>query len=107
MEELTKELCNEYYQKAKGVCDSPLCVGARRRLVMELVQRCGIPEIWALNITNGYRINDYVKLASLKQNCDYKAVDYDYVEWLAEKEEEEHIKKMVDSDDDLYNEEGG
>lgn len=99
MEELTKELCNEYYQKAKEICDSPLCIGARRRLVMELVQRCGIPEVWALNITNGYRINDYVAMASLRQRGDYKKVDYDYVEWLAEKEEGEHIKKLVDLDE--------
>lgn len=95
MEELTKEICIEYYQKAKVVCDSPLFVGARRRLVKELQERCGIPEVWALNITNGYRINDYVFLAKLGQTGEYQDVDYDYVEWLAEKEEAEQAKKQV------------
>lgn len=90
MEELTIDICKEYQKRGKELPkDNPLFTDKRKDLVLELKQRCGIPEIWAFNIVNGYHVKDYLAIIeygkqdqnSKKDNKNDKA----YLEWLAEK----------------------
>ena len=34
---------------------------------MQLQQKCDIPEIWALNIVNGYHMQDYLAACAYRQ----------------------------------------
>lgn len=71
MEELTLEICREYQEKAKRINNNNRAdIGARRQLREELQNRCGIPEIWALNIINGYYCKDYIALIEYKKRVE-------------------------------------
>lgn len=100
MEELTIEICNEYQKKGKALGDSPLYVGARVDLVKERMERCGISELWALNIVNGYNARNYVSIVEHKKNGgnEKSEKDKEYLEWLAQKEDKEKMEQMVIDD---------
>ena len=57
----TKEVGDEYFERAKSLGESPNDVGARRILRMELQQKYGLLEVEALNVLNGYHIQEYVE----------------------------------------------
>ena len=58
---LTLEIAEEYLEKAKRLPDTGgQDVGERRKLRIELQQRCGLTEVEAINILNGYHISDYI-----------------------------------------------
>lgn len=58
---LTLEVANEYLLKARTLpSQSPLDIGDRRKLRIELQERYGLLEIEATNILNGFGISDYV-----------------------------------------------
>lgn len=58
---LTRKIAKEYIGRAKRISDeSGQDVGKRRELRMELQERCGLTELEAVNIINGYHIGDYV-----------------------------------------------
>ena len=62
-----------------------------------------MPEIWALNIINGYYCKDYIALieyekkgGEIKEN---RKDEQEYLEWLYEKESENQIKEMLRRDE--------
>lgn len=104
MEELTLEICREYQEKAKRINNNNRAdIGARRQLREELQNRCGIPEIWALNIINGYYCKDYIALIEYKKKGgeikENRKDGQEYLEWLSEKESEDQIKEMLRRDE--------
>ncbi len=105
-EELNLKICQEYEKRGKQLSDgdNPLFVGARRDLAEELMNRCGIPELWAFNIVNGHNTQDYISIVEYMKNGGEKKkpVDKDemeYYEWLAEKEDKERIERMIEIDE--------
>lgn len=60
-EVLTMEIAKEYRDKAKCLPSNGLQdTGSRRLLRIELQDRCGLTELQAVNIINGFHISDYV-----------------------------------------------
>lgn len=58
---LTMKIANEYRDRARllppiGLQD----IGDRRKLRIELQDRCNLTELQAVNIINGFHIRDYV-----------------------------------------------
>ena len=100
MEELTLEICNEYQKKGKALGNNPAYVGQRADLVKELQNRCGISEIWALNIINGHGIKDYLAILEhqKKGGKGTSEDDKEYLEWLAQKEDKERMEQMLLND---------
>lgn len=103
MEELTKAIAGEYQKRAKGLGDDANIAGERYELVHELMDRCGIPEIWAINILNGIHIKDYLKAIEMQAVRAEKVGDEgkrEFLEWQAEKETnrmlQEEIEKELD-----------
>lgn len=67
MELLTLRITEEYRNRAKALPPNGLQdTGARRELRKELQERCGITELQALNILNGYYAGDYVMIYARK-----------------------------------------
>ena len=65
---LTKAIANEYHRRASALPPNGLQdIGKRRELRMELQKRCGITELQAINIINGYHIGDYVRVYEIKE----------------------------------------
>lgn len=100
MEELTAEICYEYRDKAIALkSDNAEDIGERRKLREELQIRCGIPEIWALNIINGFYIKEYLAAITYEKSGTIdkqrRPDESEYLEWLEEKEVEQQIKEMV------------
>ena len=67
-EVLTKEIASEYRDKAKlpppnGLQD----IGDRRKLRIELQERCNLTELEAVNIVNGFHIDIYVIIAGRRE----------------------------------------
>lgn len=100
MEELTLIICDEFYNRAQQLPDlsNPLFVGSRRALAKELQLRCGISELWAFNIINGYHSRDYVSIIEFSGNGGDKKSNLEHIEylkWLAEKEEKESMEQLM------------
>ena len=58
---LNDEIAQEYKTKAAALSkNGRQDTGEMRKLRMELMDRCGVTEVEAINILNGYHINDYV-----------------------------------------------
>ena len=64
MQELSKEICKEYQQKVQRQKNTDYFGNwkIQRELGHELQSKCNIPQIWALNIVNGYYIQDYLAI---------------------------------------------
>lgn len=67
-EVLTREIANEYRDKAKllppnGMQD----IGDRRKLRIELQERYNLTELEAVNIINGFHISIYVTIAERRE----------------------------------------
>ena len=58
MELLTYEIAREYWNKAKNL-RTMQDIGERRALRIELQERCGVTELEAINIINGFHIDIY------------------------------------------------
>jgi len=67
-EALTKEIAKEYMDRAKRLPPNGLQdTGARRKLRMELQNRCSLTELEAVNIINGFHIDLYVTIAKRRE----------------------------------------
>lgn len=67
MELLTREIANTYRDRAKALpCNGMQDIGERRALRIELQERCGVTELEAVNIINGFQINSYCTKYMLK-----------------------------------------
>lgn len=105
MEELTAEIIAEYQKKAEALDNNPCDIGARNDLKRELQNRCGIPEVWALNIINGHHAGDYLAILKKRkedlkkkgkpQKEKYSDED-DFLEWQAQKETENQINMRIE-----------
>lgn len=68
METLTAEIAREFREKAKRLPpNGRQDIGERRKLRTELQARCGLTELVALNIINGFHIKDYVGIEARKE----------------------------------------
>lgn len=60
MELLTRDIARIYRDKAKALqFNGAQNTGKRRALQLELQERCGVTELEAVNIINGFHISDY------------------------------------------------
>ena len=67
-EVLTKEIASEYRDKAKPLPPNGLQdIGDRRKLRIELQERCNLTELEAVNIVNGFHIDIYVIIAGRRE----------------------------------------
>lgn len=61
-EVLNERIVAEYQNKVKKIQESDKQnTGIRRVLAMELMERCGVTELEAINILNGYHVMDYIR----------------------------------------------
>lgn len=59
---LTRKIANEYRDRASRLPSNGMQdIGDRRKLRIELQNRCNLTELQAVNIINGFHIGDYVK----------------------------------------------
>lgn len=64
---LTIAIANEYKRRASQLqVDGLQDIGKRRELRMELQHRCGLTELQALNIINGFHVLDYIAIEERK-----------------------------------------
>lgn len=67
-EVLTKEIANEYRDKAELLTQNGMQdVGDRRKLRIELQERCNLTELEAVNIINGFYSSLYVTIAERRE----------------------------------------
>lgn len=60
---LTAEIANEYRTLAENLPEnSGQDTGERRELRQELQRRCGLSELQAINILNGFHVKDYIAI---------------------------------------------
>lgn len=60
---LTVEIVNEYRILAENLQENgKQDVGERRKLRQELQRRCGLTELQAINILNGFHVRDYLTI---------------------------------------------
>lgn len=59
---LTQEIAREYQRKVATLTEGHgQNIGRRSELRDELMQMCGVTEIEAINILNGYNVEDYIR----------------------------------------------
>lgn len=99
---LTREIVTEYQKRAEKLLDNGRQdVGERRRLRMELQEKCGLTEIEAINILNGNHVDQYLnKYYRLQNNISLekdpkKAENLKNLEVL---EQLERLKKTMGND---------
>lgn len=64
---LTIAIAKEYKRRASQLpADGLQDIGKRRELRMELQHRCGLTELQALNIINGFHVLDYIAIEERK-----------------------------------------
>jgi len=92
---LTTEICKEYRRRAMKLGAEN--VGAKRELQKELMDRCDITELEALNILNNCHFADYViRYERMKNHAVIVDAIPEYLEWLAQKESEEQQNVIGD-----------
>lgn len=65
---LTQKIANEYRDRARQLPPNGLQdIGDRRKLRIELQNRCNLTELQAINIINGFHIGDYVAIEEMKE----------------------------------------
>lgn len=59
---LDENIVRYYRRKVRNLSDQTMQdVGERRRLRLELQERCGLTELEAINILNGFHIESYIR----------------------------------------------
>lgn len=68
-QELNEDICKVYQQKRQYLRELKIFNDTivQRELSVQLQQKCDIPEIWALNIVNGYHMQDYLAACAYRQ----------------------------------------
>lgn len=65
---LTRKIASEYRDRAKLLSSNGLQdIGDRRKLRLELQNRCNLTELQSVNIINGFHIGDYVVMEEMKE----------------------------------------
>lgn len=66
---LTRQIATEYQNRAQKLsANGCQDVGERRKLRIELQERCGLTEVEAINILNGHHTAQYINKYSMLQN---------------------------------------
>lgn len=72
-EVLTKEIAKEYRDRAKLLPPNGLQdIGDRRKLRIELQERCNLSELEAVNIINGFHISLYAAITGRSRKKKYR-----------------------------------
>ena len=68
-QKLNEDICKVYQQKRQYLRELKIFndTVVQRELSVQLQQKCDIPEIWALNIVNGYHMQDYLAACAYAQ----------------------------------------
>lgn len=67
-EMLSMKIVAEYHERVKRISENGgQDIGARRKLRIELQNRCNLTELQALNILNGFHVKDYIGIAEMKE----------------------------------------
>ena len=67
-EVLTRQIAKEYRDRAKTLPANGLQdIGDRRKLRLELQNRCNLTELEAVNIINGYYIDLYKRMSEMRE----------------------------------------
>lgn len=77
---LTRAIVEEYRKRAKALPDTAgQDIGERRELRIELQNRCGITELQAVNILNGFHADSYIvsEYRKAAENASEKAQDHE------------------------------
>lgn len=80
---LTREIAEEYRKRAKALPDTAgQEIRERRELRIELQNRCGVTELQAVNILNGFHASSYIVSEYRKAagNASEKTQDHERVE---------------------------
>lgn len=65
---LTRKIANEYIARAKRLPPNGLQdIGDRRKLRIELQNRCNLTELEAINIINGFYIDLYIRISEIRE----------------------------------------
>lgn len=65
---LTKKIAKEYRTRAKLLPPNGLQdIGDRRKLRIELQNRCNLTELEAINIINGYHTDLYIRISEIRE----------------------------------------
>lgn len=60
---LSRAIAKEYQRAADALVDDGIQdLGERRELRIELQKRCGLTELQAINILNGFHVKDYIAI---------------------------------------------
>lgn len=79
---LTREIAEEYRKRAKALPDTAgQDIRERRELRIELQNRCGITELQALNILNGFHADSYIvcEYRKANENASEKTQDHERI----------------------------
>ena len=94
---LNQEIAIKYYKKAKRLRKNDgQDIGEFRKLKNELMKKCNVTEIEAINILNGFHISDYVKKYELISESKVPSVDVN-----KRKENRELLMKIAELEDEL------
>ncbi len=67
-EVLTKEIAKEYLNRARKLpTEGMQDIGKHRELRIELQKRCGLTELQAVNIINGFHVIDYIAICERRE----------------------------------------
>lgn len=91
-QKLNEDICKVYQQKRQYLRELKIFNDTivQRELSVQLQQKCDIPEIWALNIVNGYHMQDYLAA------CAYGQKETDLKE---EEEKQQFIEALLQEAD--------
>lgn len=92
MQELSKEICKEYQQKVQRQKNTDFFGNwkLQREFGHELQSKCNIPQIWALNIVNGYYIQDYLAIHEYRK----REIDFE-----TEKQNRKYYEELLQEED--------
>lgn len=65
---LTRKIAKEYMARAKRLQPNGLQdIGDRRKLRIELQNRCNLTELEAVNVINGYHTDLYIRISEIRE----------------------------------------
>lgn len=76
MELLTSKIAKDYCRRVKELPPNGMQdIGKRRELRIELQKRCDLTELQAINIINGFHIQDIVRICEIKEENRKRAAE--------------------------------
>ena len=94
---LSTEVAIQYYKKSQRLRNNEQDVGSFRKLKNELMNKCNVTEIEAINILRGFHVSDYVKKY---ENLEKGIIAGDSTKFRANRE---LLLKMAELEDEVKN----